>query len=398
MSGRFHALMSCLFLSSLGIGMVFPLTSIYVSDVLGLGPAGAGRYFIAMAVASCTAAISGGPRADRRGAAVGAVGCGSLVTGYAVLGAAHGTVAVAAAGAFAGIGFGLQYAAITEVVNGLVPESLNRRAFTVRHVMTNVGMGLGGALGGLLLLTGERDSGTLRLLYEGSAAASVPLAVAFWALRRRGRTSGERRGRRADPVSYRGLLSDRRLVFLLLSQAVLAGAGFTQLESSVPWLLNHWMSIGLPGVSALIACNAFALLVLQRPVGALCERLPESVALVAAPALWCLAFGFGAVAALCETPYRQVALAGFAVAFALGEVCYSSAFFPLLVRFAGESALGRAGALASLGWSAGTATGPPLGLALIGGHGAVAGWLLLVAGSVLACLPPALVHFSSTAE
>lgn len=394
-SRRFGVLMTCLLLSSLGIGLVFPLTTLYVDDFLGLGPTAAGRYFVAMAVASCTAAVLSGPRADRHGAAaVGAVGSGALVVGYALLGAARGTGLVVVSGVFAGIGFGLQYTAMTEAITSLAAGALHRRAFTLRHVMTNVGMGLGAALGALVLLaTGRHGTGVLRSLYEVSAAASLPLTVAFRTL-----VPPPAAGRPGpgEGVRYLRLLRDPRFALLLVGQAVLAGAGFTQLESSVPQLLNHRMAIGLPGVSALIACNAFALLVLQRPVGALCERLPESVALLAAPAVWCAAFGLGALAAVCGTVGRPVLLAGFAAVFALGEVCYSSAFFPLLVRFAGESALGRAGALSSLAWSAGTAGGPPLGLALVAAVGAVPCWLVLAGGSAVACLAPLLVHLLST--
>ena len=389
---RFGVLMACLLLSSLGIGLVFPLTAVYINSVLGLGPTAAGRYFVAMAVASCTAAVAGGRRVDRSGAAgVGALGCGALVVGYAVLGAANASVWVVVSGACAGVGFGLQYAAVTEAVTGLTAESLHRRAFTLRHTMTNVGMGVGAALSALLLLNARsHDDATLRMLYAGAAAASVPLTIAFRLLVPAAKTGG--RSGEPGAVRYQNLLRDPRLAVLLIGQTLLAGAGFTQLESSVPQLLNHRMAVGLSGVAALIAANAFALMALQGPVGRLCERVPEALTLLAAPVLWSVAFGLGAASAGCGGVRRTVLLAGFATVFALGEICYSSAFFPLLVRLAGPSALGRAGALSSLAWSAGTATGPPLGLALVAGYGPVTCWLVLSAVSATAALAPLAVH------
>ncbi|MFB7664984.1 MFS transporter [Kitasatospora sp. NPDC056138] len=403
LGGLFHALMAGLLVSSAGIGLIFPLTSIYISDQLGLGGSGAGRYFVAMAVAGCAAAVIGGPRADRGGAApVGAVGTSALVLAYALLGAAHGSVPVLASGVLAGIGYGLQYAAITGVVTALVPAARQRRAFVLRHVMTNVGMGLGAAAGGLLVADAARSAATLRVLYEVSAAASLPLAAVFLVVHRRRRAGpADDPGAEAAPQGgdrYRELLRSRPLALLLLSQALLAAVGFTQIEATVPLLLHHGMGIGLTGVSAVTACNAFALLVLQHPVGARLERLVEATALVAAPVLWCAAFGAGALATAAGTgPVRTALLVVFAALFALGEIAYSSAFFPLLVRLSGPASLGRGSALSSLAWSAGTAAGPPVGIAVVTATGTSAGWLALAAGAVLVCAVTLLLRRSAKA-
>lgn len=389
LGGLFHALMAGLLVSSAGIGLVFPLTSIFISDQLGLGGAGAGGYFVAMAVAGCAAAVIGGPRADRGSpAAVGAVGTSSLVLAYALLGAARGMAPVTASGVLAGIGYGLQYAAITGVVSALVPAALQRRAFVLRHVMTNVGMGAGATCGGLLLAGAARSTGALRQMYEAGAAGSVPLVLVFLAAHRmrRARPAGPSPGSPPGVDSYRALVRSRPLVLLLLGQALFAAAGFTQIEATVPLLLHHGMGIGLTGVSMVTAGNAFALLLLQHPVGARCERLAESTALMAAPLLWCAAFGAGALATAFDPgTVRTALLAAFATLFAIGEIAYSSAFFPLLVRLSGPASLGRGSALSSLAWSAGTAAGPPAGIAVVTMTGTTAGWLALAAGAMAIC-------------
>ncbi|MFD0444521.1 hypothetical protein ACFQ10_22010 [Streptomyces indonesiensis] len=76
---RFGLLMGALLLSSLGNGLCFPFTSIYISQLLGLGGRAAGGYFIAMAAASFAAALAGGPLADRGSPhRVGALGGAAL--------------------------------------------------------------------------------------------------------------------------------------------------------------------------------------------------------------------------------------------------------------------------------------------------------------------------------
>ncbi|MFC5666070.1 MFS transporter [Kitasatospora misakiensis] len=379
----FHGLMAALLASSAGIGLVFPLTSIYISDQLGLGGTGAGSYFVAMAAAGCAAAVLGGPRADRgSAAAVGAVGTTSLVLSYALLGAAGGSLPVTAAGLLAGVGYGLQYAAITGVVTALVPAAAQRRAFVLRHVMTNAGMGLGATGGGLLLAAG-RPAGTLPWLYEAAAAASVPLAVLFLLVHRRRPAAPAIPDAVPDPQSYRTLLRSRPIALLMLAQALFATAGFTQIEATVPLLLHHGMGIGLAGVSAVTAGNALVLLLLQHPVARRLEALAEEAALIAAPLLWCAAFGAGALATATDGAARTALLAAFAALFAIGEIAYSSAFFPLLVRFSGPASLGRGSALSSLAWSTGTAVGPPLGIAVVTATGTGTGWLALAAGAAV---------------
>ncbi len=411
----FHGLMAALLASSAGIGLVFPLTSIYISDQLGLGGTGAGTYFVAMAAAGCAAAVLGGPRADRgSAAAVGAVGTTSLVLSYALLGVAGGSLPVTAAGLLAGVGYGLQYAAITGVVTALVPAALQRRAFVLRHVMTNAGMGLGATGGGLLLAAG-RPAGTLPWLYEAAAAASVPLAALFLLIHRRrpagtagtattagpsGADSGATGPEPApdpepDPQGYRALLRSRPIALLMLAQALFATAGFTQIEATVPLLLHHGMGIGLAGVSAVTAGNALVLLLLQHPVARRLEGLAEEAALIAAPLLWCAAFGAGALATATDGATRTALLAAFAALFAIGEIAYSSAFFPLLVRFSGPASLGRGSALSSLAWSTGTAVGPPLGIAVVTATGTGTGWLALAAGAAAVLAVTLLLHHAA---
>ncbi|MEK2490719.1 MFS transporter [Kitasatospora purpeofusca] len=403
----FHGLMAALLASSAGIGLVFPLTSIYISDRLGLGATGAGTYFVAMAAAGCAAAVLGGPRADRgSAAAVGAVGTTSLVLSYALLGAAGGSLPVTASGLLAGVGYGLQYAAITGVVTALVPAEGQRRAFVLRHVMTNAGMGLGATGGGLLLAAG-RPAGTLPWLYEAAAAASVPLAVLFLLVHRRRRAvpavpavpaasdngvADPAADPAADRQGYRTLLRSRPIALLMLAQALFATAGFTQIEATVPLLLHHGMGIGLAGVSAVTAGNALVLLLLQHPVARRLEGLAEEAALIAAPLLWCAAFGAGALATATDGTARTALLAAFAALFAIGEIAYSSAFFPLLVRFSGPASLGRGSALSSLAWSTGTAVGPPLGIAVVTATGTGTGWLALAAGAAAVLAVTLLLH------
>ncbi|MFD5388776.1 MFS transporter [Streptomyces sp. NPDC127074] len=396
---RFGLLMGALLLSSLGNGLCFPFTSIYVSQLLGLGGRAAGGYFIAMAAASFAAALAGGPLADRGGPhRVGALGAAALAAGYALLAPADAVPLVLASGVCVGVGFGLFYASIVGVVDTAVPESGRRAAFAIRHIVNNAGIGLGSVAAGLALHGADTPAGTLRWLYLANGLAALPLIAVILGVRPRAgaeateaKEAKERSGD-AQPSgpgpTYRSLLRARPMALLILAQALFAIVGFTQIEATVPLLLHDRMAVTLGWVSVVVAANSFALIALQPLLRGRLERLPETVVLAGGPVLWTVAFGCGLGAALAggaaPAAVRYGLLLAFAVLFAAGELMYSSAFYPLLLRWSGEEAVGRASALASLAWNLGTASGPPLGLFIVAHASATGSWLALALGAAAA--------------
>ncbi|GAA0683589.1 hypothetical protein GCM10009548_63460 [Streptomyces malaysiensis subsp. malaysiensis] len=398
---RFGLLMGALLLSSLGNGLCFPFTSIYISQLLGLGGRAAGGYFIAMAAASFAAALAGGPLADRGSPhRVGALGGAALAIGYALLAPADSVALVLASGICVGAGFGLFYASIVGVVDRAVPESGRRAAFAIRHIVNNAGIGLGSVVAGLALHGADTPVGALRWLYLANGLAALPLIAVILGVRPRTRPAPGNRPATAERSeagpTYRTLLRARPMALLILAQTLFAIVGFTQIEATVPLLMHDRMAVTLGWVSTVVAANSFALIALQPLLRRHLERLPETVGLAAGPVLWAIAFGCGLGAALAgETApaaVRYGLLLAFAVVFAAGELMYSSAFYPLLLRWSGEEAVGRASALASLAWNLGTASGPPIGLFVVAHASAAGSWLALALGAAAAFTVTAALH------
>ncbi|WP_413809256.1 MFS transporter [Streptomyces sp. OE57] len=404
---RFGLLMGALLLSSLGNGLCFPFTSIYISQLLGLGGRAAGGYFIAMAAASFAAALAGGPLADRGSPhRVGALGGAALAAGYALLAPAGSVALVLASGVCVGAGFGLFYASIVGIVDTAVPESGRRSAFAIRHIVNNAGIGLGSVAAGLALHGAATPVGALRWLYLANGLAALPLIAVILGVRPRRRERhepaepSEGSGPSGAGPTYRTLLRARPMALLILAQALFAIVGFTQIEATVPLLMHDRMAVTLGWVSAVVAANSFALIALQPLLRRRLERLPETVSLAAGPVLWTGAFGCGLGAALAgeaaPAGVRYGLLLAFAVIFAAGELMYSSAFYPLLLRWSGEEAVGRASALASLAWNLGTASGPPIGLFVVANASATGGWLALALGAAAAFTVAAALHSRTT--
>ncbi|MGW5449545.1 MFS transporter [Streptomyces asiaticus] len=406
LGSRFGLLMGALLLSSLGNGLCFPFTSIYISQLLGLGGRAAGGYFIAMAAASFAAALAGGPLADRGSPhRVGALGGAALAVGYALLAPAGSVALVVASGVCVGAGFGLFYASIVGIVDLAVPESGRRSAFAIRHIVNNAGIGLGSVAAGLALHGAATPVGALRWLYLANGLAALPLiAVTLGVRPRTRRPEPEEENQSAEKPkagpTYRALLRARPMALLILAQALFAIVGFTQIEATVPLLMHDRMAVTLGWVSAVVAANSFALIALQPLLRRRLERLPETVSLAAGPVLWTGAFGCGLGAALAgeaaPAAVRYGLLLAFAVIFAAGELMYSSAFYPLLLRWSGEEAVGRASALASLAWNLGTASGPPIGLFVVANASATGSWLALALGAAAAFTVAAALHSRTT--
>ncbi|MFD0444522.1 MFS transporter [Streptomyces indonesiensis] len=332
---------------------------------------------------------------------------------------------VLASGVCVGAGFGLFYASIVGIVDTAVPESGRRSAFAIRHIVNNAGIGLGSVAAGLALHGAATPVGALRWLYLANGLAALPLIAVILGVRPRTRpgspplpetgappqTPGSRgeascigKGqggeKPAGRPTYRTLLRARPMALLILAQALFAIVGFTQIEATVPLLMHDRMAVTLGWVSAVVAANSFALIALQPLLRRRLERLPETVSLAAGPVLWTGAFGCGLGAALAgeaaPAAVRYGLLLAFAVIFAAGELMYSSAFYPLLLRWSGEEAVGRASALASLAWNLGTASGPPIGLFVVANASATGSWLALALGAAAAFTVAAALHNRTT--
>jgi MFS family permease len=374
-SGRFLLMLCCFGLSSLGSGLVLPLTAIYIASELRLGSGAVGAYFATMAATSMVVVGIAGRLGDRVGARVtGSAGLALMATGYALLGAADGSVSVLASAVGIGVGLGLFQSAMVPTIAAVVGAEERRRAFALRYLAMNVGIGLGAALGGAVLGL-VHGVGSYRLLYALDAATFVPLAAIFAWL------GPGRLGRAEDrpTVTYRALLTRRPLVLLLLVQAVVAVFAYAQFEATVPLILHRSMGLAAQVVALVVAVNTIGVVVLQEPMVRLLQRRSESASLAFSVALWASAFGVGAVSSLVTGPGRIVLVAGFSLVFAAAEAAYATAAQPLLVALTPAEGLSRASALSSLARSSGRIGGPAIGVSIVAASTAAVAWTAFAA-------------------
>jgi MFS family permease len=371
-TGRFVLLMAGFAISTAGTGLILPFTAIYLTAQLHLGNTVTAAYFVCTGATAVAVSLLGGQLADKIGArSVGSLGTLAMAAGYLMLGWSSSAAAVLASAAVVGAGNGLFQPAFTPIIASTVSEGYRRRAFAIRHLIMNAGLGIGAVLGSWLV----GRAGVLHLLFLGNGLSYVPLAAVLWLA---GAAASASRARRPpQKATYRRLLASRPVALLTLTQFFVAALAFAQLTTSVPLLVEERMGFTSRVVGAVFVANTLAVIVLQYPLAKLFDRISESATLVCAILLWILAFTSGTAAALTGGGVRTALLFTFPVVFALGEAAHACSFYSLLARVSPKESFGRANALVSLAYTLGNLSGPALGIALIGGLHPAGAWLAL---------------------
>jgi MFS family permease len=252
---------------------------------------------------------------------------------------------------------------------------LRHRATAVSRVATNAGIGIGGALGGLVAAYGLTGFVALFLINAVTYLAYVVVLVAV--VRDAPRPERPRGG-------YRLVLRDRAFVRLALIDVAMIGVGWGVFSWLMPPYARSELGIGAPLIGLLLLANAATVTVAQVPIARLVEgrRRTGMIALAAAifagASLLVVATGASRAAG-----YEVLVAASIAVA--VGECFYTSVRTPLVADLAPPGLRGRYMAAMGLAWWTGLAIAPTLGAQLLS-HAPAAVFLAAAGTSAVACV------------
>jgi len=360
-----------IFLNMFGYGAVLPFEIIYLHDARGFSLGVAGLVVGTITVVAFLAAPLAGPLIDRWGARVTAVGAGvALAVGYAGLALAHTPAPAFAAAALAGAGNGGLNPSQSTLVTTLAPPDLRHRATAVSRVAGNAGIGIGGALGGLVAAYGLRGfvalflfNAVTYLVYVGVLAAVV------------------RDGARPEPVTggYRLVVRDRAFIQLVVTEVAVIAVGWGVFTWLVPPYARNDLGIGARPIGLLLLANAAAVVIAQVPVARLAEGRRRALMMALAASIFagaCLLVV--AAGSRAGTAYPALLVASIAVG--VGECFYTTVLTPLIADLAPPGLRGRYMASMGFCWWIGLAIAPTLGAQLLG-HSPTA---VFLAGAVVA--------------
>jgi MFS family permease len=343
-------------LNALGWGAVLPFEVIYLHDGRGLSLQTAGLVVGTLTGVAVLAAPCVGPLIDRFGARAAAAAAGlALAAGYTGLAFAGDAAVAFAAAAVGGMGNGGLLPAQSALLTGLADSDLRHRAAAVSRVCTNVGFGIGGAIGGLV--AGYGLHGFVALFLLNSATYLAYVVVLLQVVRKPPRTERIRGG-------YRHVLGDAPFLQLALTNTVVIAVGWGVLPWVVPPYAKSTIGVSTQLIGLLLLANAATVVIAQVPMARASEGtrrvvlMATGAALIAAACLLVLSaawLGIGAVLALVTA----------SIVIGLGECCHTVALTPLVVDLAPERLRGRYLAMMGLSWWTGLALAPTLGTQLL---------------------------------
>jgi MFS family permease len=355
-----YVLQAGLLLNAFGNGAANPFMLLYLHEVRGIPLAVAGIASGVGAGAALAASLVGGSLTDRIGGRATMIGGLVLsTTGFALYPLVREGWQAIALALLLGSGTGIWLTGQSSLLARLVDSAQRPLAFAQQRVVANVGLGLGGAVGGLIVTTANPATFTALFLLN---------AVTFVAY-------GGFLLRVAEPPpvaapavrgSYRAALRDAAFLRLLaVNYAFVAGA-IALLVGVFPVYAKTEAGVSEDAIGALFLFNSLLIIALQVRVTRLQGGRRRMVALAHMGVLfacsWLLVLGAG----LIDPLYALVVLVAAIALFSLAECLYDAVQGPIVADLAPEGLVGRYMALNGFSWQLGFITGPAAAAAVLG--------------------------------
>lgn len=361
-------------LNAFGTGLVFPFLIIYLHNVRGitLGLAG-----LIVGTNSAVALVTGpawGPLVDRFGPReVLRLALVFLALGFASFAFVHSAWQGFVAAAIAGLGNGGFWPAQSTLLAGLTERWQRPSVFAVQRITMNLGIGMGGVVGGLIATT--THPGSFQILFAADAITFALFGIVLsWVPRV---TAAHRE--HGPSGGFADVLRHRSFMVVIGLNLVLITAGLSQIDV-LPAYMKNFAGVNELGISLVFAANTILIVLAQLPVARSQRGRRRMRTLAAVGVFWGVAWLFVPVVGLSSA---HVATAGFIVLAAIlgvGECLHGTVQAPLVTDLADERLMGRYMAASAFSWSAGWAIGPAIGGFMLG-ESATALWV----GAGLVC-------------
>ncbi|MFE3204091.1 MFS transporter [Embleya sp. NPDC059237] len=366
-------------LSAFGSGFTVPFLFVYVTRVRDLSAGQAGLMFSVLAVAALCVLPMVGPAIDRRGPRpVLAVGATVAALGSLTLGLARTGVFVMLGAALLGAGIAAIQPALATMIVRLTTAPTRARAFALQFTFNNLGLGIGGLIGGLIV--DESRPASFTLLFAIETAMFLVLGAVCGTVRLpavppmpAGTTPG---------AGFRHLLRNRAMVRLCVVSAVIFFTCYGQFESGLTAFATEVSRISPRMLGVALAANTAVIVLGQLTVLRITQRRRRSTVIAATGLVWLLAWIVTAVSGLVHD--NSVAAAStIVVTFALlgvGESLLAPTLGPMVADLAPAHLLGQYNAAQSLVKQLAMAAGPAFAGVMVG-----AGLYAPYLGVLMAC-------------
>lgn len=355
-------------LSAFGLGFTVPYLYVYVAQVRGLGAMTAGLVLAVFAVAALVVLPFAGRAIVRRGPLP--VLLAALLTaavGALTLGISGSAAAVLASASLLGAGQAVMQPALATMIVDCSSAETRSRAFAMQFFLQNLGLGVGGLIGGHLVDTTSAASFTLLFAIEAAMFLLLVVVMATVRMPHAPRIEGAPAAGRS---SWKQLLGNRAMVQLCVLGFVLFFACYGQFESGLSAYGVEAAGISTSALGMALAANTLMIVVAQFAVLRFVERRRRSRVIAAVGLIWAVAWAVAGYAGLGHGS-QEMATAAFVSTYALfglGEAMLSPTVAPLVADLAPEGMAGQYNSafalVKQLALAVGPAVGGPLGASL----------------------------------
>jgi MFS family permease len=345
------------FVNFFGSGLAFPFLLIYLHNVRGFGYGTAGLVVATFGVVGVVAGPAVGPLIDRIGGRrTLAVALLVAALGYALMPLVHEPWQAFALAAVIGIGSGTFWPSVSVLLTSLTPPEKRHRAFAVQRVALNLGIGLGGLTGGLILSSADPSSFTVLFLVDAASYVAMIFVLPLVPEPELDEALDVERH-----LGYRTVVKDRVLLSMLGLNVVFIAAGYAPLELLPVFAKNH-NGVSERWIGLIFFFDTMALVVAQLPVARLVEGRSRMRMLAVVPAsfalCWLIVLAGGA---WLEGTEAALVFVLAATIFGLASCFHGPTQAALVADLAPPQLRGRYMALSSMSWEIGFVIGPAVG-------------------------------------
>ncbi|MFB7977622.1 MFS transporter [Streptomyces vinaceus] len=356
-------------LTAFGIGFTVPFLYIYVAQVRGLGSMAATSAFVAFAVSALVALPLTGRVIDRRGPVPVVIGAAVAASAGALsLGLSTGIVPILLSALALGAGQAVMQPALATMIVWCSTPATRTRAFALQFFMQNLGLGIGGLIGGQIV--DESRPASFTLLFGIEAVMFLVLAGVILTVRMPHAPSIKdavpRDASQAGGSAWKRLLEHKAMVKLLVLGFVIFFACYGQFESGLAAFGTEAAGISPSTLGFALAANTGAIVVAQFVVLKLVEKRRRSRVIALVGLIWTVAWIIAGFSGLGHGS-AMMAAAAFITTYALfgiGEAMLSPTLAPLVADLAPEGSVGQYNSAFALVKQMALALGPlgvPLG-------------------------------------
>jgi MFS family permease len=351
-------LLSTVAIQTLGRGLTLPFTIIYLHEVRGFDLALSGALMSVIAITGLIVTGPGGTLIDRYGArAVLLAGLTAMIAGNALLAFATHPASAAVALVLIGVNFGVSWPGFNALIASVTAGDLRQQYFGINFALVNLGIGIGGVIGGFYVDVDSPETFTVIFLVD-AASSLIPMALLLGPLRHV-RTQAEPSVDSPATGGYLEIIRQPAILWLTLLTFIAMFIGYGQMEAGFPAYARQVAEVSTRVIGLSFAVNTAVIVLLQFTVLKRISGRRRTRVMMVMAAVWAISWlVLGATGLLPGTLTAAIGVLAFMGVFAFGETLLQPTVPAVYNDLASDRNRGRVNAINSAAFQAGAITGP----------------------------------------